>query len=106
MANRKGDKKMKRLSDFGQKRWDVEQIDMSQLLGKEITIMDVHWLTGEKGEYASLLIDVDGESRFANTGAMVVVELLKRAQKDGELPVRAKFVEKTSANKRTYLMVE
>ena len=97
---------MKRLSEFGQGRWNAEKIDMSQLVGKEISIMDIHWLNGEKGEYASILITVDGETGFVNTGAKVVCDMLRKAQESNALPVQAKFVEAVSKTGRRYLTVE
>ena len=96
---------MRNLSEFRQGSWDVEQIDMSDILNKEITVMDVHWLTGENGEYASMLVTIDGEERFVNTGAKILCNLLHQAQENEALPIEARFVEKLSKSKRLYLTV-
>jgi len=97
---------MKDLSEFGQKQWDAEQITMEEVLGKQVTILDVHWLEGENGEYASMLLSVDGETRFMNNGGRVIMELLRKASEADSLPVSATFVQKMSAKNRLYVTVK
>jgi len=88
-------------NDFGGQRGDVDKL----FDGAIYTIRDFKVLSGEFGEYVMFKIEEDDDHYFS-TGSSIIVGKLKHLEdsietikKEG-LP--AKFVEKTSKNKRTY----
>ena len=117
-------KEAKRFSEeYGQASFDFpgEQVEEKAIRDKEMTIYDLALLNGQFGEFA--IVDAElsegititksdgnlGEVKriqFAE-GSDIIRKQLKKAKEDGNLPLIAKIVERTSdKSKMTYRTLE
>jgi len=66
---------------------------MDELLGKEILIKAISWQDStfkEDAEYLSLTIDLNGEERILNTGALRIIDVFRYVN-NKDLPMYASF---------------
>lgn len=112
-AKVEGESKEKRLAEkagIGQGTFEGEKIDKKDIEGLEVILVDFRiapsrypTATGAPRDYVTLQLEVDGELRFCSLSGQVVVEALKRVDKDKDLPAPVIFLkEKTEDGKRTY----
>lgn len=92
---------------------DVERVDKKDIDGVEVILVDFKFgksqfkeadATHPQGyEFAMILIEVDGEQKQCFIGGQVVVEALKKVDRDKDLPAPVIFLkEKTKDGKRTF----
>ena len=115
----KTDESKKFSSIYGQEEYDFpgEQVEEKDVRGKEMIIYDFAKLNGSFGEFAvvdaemSEEIEIEGENSTIKKvkrvqfmeGSKIIGDQLKKAKEDGNLPMIATIIERTSAkSKMTY----
>lgn len=92
---------MVRLVDYAERQKEGSPPKIGDILGQEVTVQSVQFLTGKFGEYALFeIIDMNGELQRIQTTGMLVIDALKHAEAQEAFPVQAKFVR----NDRTFVM--
>jgi hypothetical protein len=87
-----------------------EKADLKDLHGKEITVTDYGFLTGDDGDFACFTIKEDKENFYFAGG--VLTQHLKTFEDEGyhaeivKEGLKIKLYEKVSKNKKTYTAVE
>jgi len=82
--------KYQRVADYQPKRYDCDKtVKTAEVLDKDILILEVQELQGEKNPYLSMLIsDADGKNKAVlNCGGVVVVRKIKEAMARTQLPL-------------------
>jgi len=81
------DKTKKRVSDYNPTGFpECEEIDIKDILGKEVTIEDIVFTTGQYGEFSFIKIRKEGDkksSAFACGGAVVIRKLRAVGEEQG-----------------------
>ena len=114
----KTDESKKFSSIYGQEEYDFpgEQVEEKDVRGKEMTIYDFAKLNGSFGEFVVIDAEMTSEIEIAGTptvrrvkrvqfmeGSSIIMEQLIRVKKDGNLPIVATIIERTSEkSKMTY----
>ncbi len=82
----------------------VDHVDNSQLVGKDILIHKVNFLPSQfGGDFAVVLLDCEGKHLTTSIGSKVVVEQLRKVEKEFDSHVlKAKLVKKAGREGREY----
>ncbi len=92
---------MARLVDHAQRQAEGTPPKISDILGQEVSVQGVEFLSGKFGEYALFeIIDDNGEIQRIQTTGMLVIDALKHAEAEEAFPVLVTF----KRNDRTYTM--
>lgn len=94
--------KVKRFTDIypSEVSFEAEAVDFKSVFDKDLKILDVANLIGSYGSFIIILAEDDGKRIQFNTGSDVIMQKLKIAKDENQLPLIAKFIERTSADKK------
>lgn len=87
------------VSPFGE---DIPMIDLPDIFGKNVIVENYEMMDGKFGEYAIMLLVLDGEQIQTRTSSNAIITKLDNVKNAGELPVPAMFGIRKSEKGREY----
>lgn len=88
----------KRLSSYGDFDSFGNSISADDVEGDELTVLDVHFVTGKLGEYAFISCSNEGGDKFTvRCGGSLILEALHKVLADNAFPVAMKLIKRGRA---------
>lgn len=102
------EQKPRRLADAaGRGRLEGESIDMSDILEEEVLVTAFGWRNSQfegRAQYLVIQIERNGQLQVFTTGSNPIVDMFEGVHKE-DLPLQARFVEKSGGGGRRYYTV-